>query len=363
MPQIEAIETRPYNIPLKSPLRWGKGHELNHLNHVLIRVQLSDGSFGLAESTPRPTIYGETQASVIAIIEQFLAPLILGKTVHGLFDMHDIDKEMSHIKNNHTAKGTLNIALHCALAMSQGKSLSQYLYAKQETIRVSYIVGAGADEVVYEDVSSAYQAGVRVFKIKIGKDIQQEINLIKQLQQKFTDAIFYVDANQCLGPYNAPVWLEELHNMGVLYCEEPLEIHISGIRENLHQRTTMPIIADDSAFTLVDVQRELSQDTFDILNIKTPRTGFSQSQLMASIVQQNNKKTMVGSQASSLLGALHSVIFASSIRSDCATECTFFLKTEADLTHAPPIIDGYMKLADIQQSLNQMNESEKRYFS
>ena len=35
--------------------------------HVLVRVTLSDGSVGVAEATPRPTIYGETPGSVTAM--------------------------------------------------------------------------------------------------------------------------------------------------------------------------------------------------------------------------------------------------------------------------------------------------------
>ncbi|MEZ4612911.1 MAG: hypothetical protein R2838_22155 [Caldilineaceae bacterium] len=34
----------------------------------------------------------------------------------------------------------------------------------------------------------------------------------------------------------------------------------------------LPVIADDSCFTVLDLRRELALDTFDILNIKTART-------------------------------------------------------------------------------------------
>lgn len=60
MPKITRIEAAPYNIPLKSSLTWGSGHELRHLTHVLIRVVLEDGAFGIAEAPPRPSIYGDT---------------------------------------------------------------------------------------------------------------------------------------------------------------------------------------------------------------------------------------------------------------------------------------------------------------
>ena len=81
MPMIKSIRALPYNVPLKSALTWGSGHVLPNLQHVLVSVELSDGAVGIAEATPRPSIYGETQVSVIHIVERHLAPRLLGNEV------------------------------------------------------------------------------------------------------------------------------------------------------------------------------------------------------------------------------------------------------------------------------------------
>ena len=81
MPTIQRIITRTYTVPLKAMLSWGGRHELRQLDHVLIRAELSDGAVGIAEATPRPSIYGETQASIETIIEGQLAPQLLRQTV------------------------------------------------------------------------------------------------------------------------------------------------------------------------------------------------------------------------------------------------------------------------------------------
>ena len=173
---------------------------------------------------------------------------------------------------------------------------------KDKKIKVSYIVSTGSTDDVLADVESAYGAGVRVFKVKIGKDIPQETETIKQLMTQFPDAQYYVDANQTLPEYYAVDILNELHELGVIHCEEPLPIHRINNRHQLHQNTKMPMIADDSTFTYTDLLRELEFDTFDILNIKTPRTGFSQSNKMLDEAWVEGKRVMIGSQASSLLG-------------------------------------------------------------
>jgi L-Ala-D/L-Glu epimerase len=353
MPTVKRITAIPYDIPLKNTLKWGKGHELARLQHVLIKIELSDGTVGIAEATPRPTIYGETQSSVIHIVEQHLAPMLVGQSINDFESVAKLSSQIQLIKSNNTAKGALDMALHHAAIEYQGNFFRSYLgISPGSKIRVSYIVSTGATEGVISDVGSAYGAGVRVFKIKIGKDILQEIETIKQLIAQFPSAEFYVDANQCLTVESGAGVLNELVELGVIHCEEALPVFQIKERYALRQQTTMPIIADDSAFTVNDLQREIDFDTFDILNIKTPRTGFTVSNDMLHLAIANKKGVMVGSQASSLLGCLYAAMFAGLMGIDYATECSFFLKTDVDLTDAPQIVDGWINLDDVQDAID-----------
>lgn len=354
MPTIERITATPYNIPLKGSLKWGKAQELNHLEHVLVRVDLSDGTVGYAEATPRPTIYGETQASVLHIIRRHLSDMWIGKTFETPEQVASLSLNMELIKSNNTAKGALDMAVHHALSRSMGKSLADYMQTIQQKIEVSYIVSTGSQADVFADVDSAYKAGVRVFKVKIGKNIPQETEIINHLIAQFPSAKFYVDANQTLTLDSAISVLNELYELGVIHCEEALPVHQLQDRHTLHDQTLMPIIADDSAFTVNDLNMQIAHDTFDILNIKTPRTGFSQSTKMLNMCKEHVKQVMIGSQASSLFGCLYAATFAGMAFIDCANEVSFFLKTDTDISHAPPIVDGYVDMDAVQTTIEKM---------
>lgn len=354
MPKIKKIVSRPYSIPLKSALKWGQAYELKRLDHVLIRVELSDGACGLAEAPPRPMIYGETPASVIHIVDEYLAPMLLGQSASSFQDARALSAKMELIKNNHTAKAALDMALHQALANHLGLTLGDYLGSSRQRIQTSYIVSAGQPDEVMADVDAAYQTGLRVFKIKIGRDIPQEIDTIRQLSASFPAARFYVDANQTLTAENAAAVLDRLAALDVMHCEEPLPVQRITARQQLRRQSQMPLIADDSAFTGDDLEREIELDTFDILNIKTARAGFSQSMRMLALAARQGRSAMVGSQASSLLGCLHAAIFAGQAAVDCASECSFFLKTDVELARAPKIIDGWMRLDTAQTALDHL---------
>ncbi len=356
MPTIEAISTAPYDVPLKGALTWGSGHRLAHLRHVLVRVELSDGAVGIAEATPRPSIYGETQASVSHIVEAHLTPLLVGCELTDFDSVAAATERLKHIKNNNCAKGALDMAAHQALARSRGEGLAQYLGAARRRLEVSAIVSTGAQESVLADVAAWHGQGLRVFKVKIGADIEGEIETIKRLIGLYPQARFYVDANETLDRDGAAAVLNRLRGLGVLFCEEALPVYQLKARRALRQGCDMPIIADDSAFTLEDLRREIESDTFDVLNIKTARTGFSVSRRMLELCAAGGKRVMVGSQASSLLGCLQAACFAGDVAVDCPSECSFYLKTAADLSSAPVIMDGWLSLEEVGRSLEAIQD-------
>lgn len=356
MPLIERVSCQPLHVPLKSALTWGRGHELPALGHVLVRVDLSDGAIGIAEATPRPSIYGETSASVQHIIVQELAPRLRGQAISDFESVARLSARLAHIKANNTARGALDIALHQALAQSRDQSLRDYLGGARESVCLSSIVSTGDRDIVQADVAGAYEQGLRVFKVKIGRDIPGESDSLRDLMAAFPLARFYVDANETVALETAAQTLDALQQYGALYCEEPLPVHLLRERSCLRGQTTMPLIADDSAFTPRDLQRELDFDTFDILNIKTARTGYSQSHEMLLMAAAAGKSAMVGSQASSLLGCLQAALFAGGAEVDCPSECSFFLKTEADLELAPEIVAGCWSLAAVERALQALRE-------
>jgi L-alanine-DL-glutamate epimerase-like enolase superfamily enzyme len=167
----------------------------------------------------------------------------------------------------------------------------------------------------------------------------------------------YADANEGLLADEAEGQLRRLAELGLLYVEEPLPVTLIPERAALRQSEALPIIADDSAFTLADLNRELRFNTFDILNIKTARTGYYQSLQMLAAAKQHGKGVMVGSQASSTLGTIRAAIFAGLTGVNHPCELSFFLKLEDDIVTQPiQLKDGYLEL----DSLADISLDEKK---
>ncbi len=355
MPKIAEIQTTVFRLPLAGSLSWGKASRLDELEHVLVRLITDTGHVGLAEAPPRPTIYGETVESVRAIIQRYLAPRLIGLEID---DVGEVNRRLAVIANNHTAKGAIDIALHEALAASRGQSLLEYFNPPRRKIKVSYILGISDRATMLAEARAVYDQGVRVLKVKVGRDFSSDLARIRQLQAEFSDSLeLYADANESLTPEEAPEQLRQLAGLGLLYVEEPLPVHLLTERAALRRVVAMPVIADDSAFTPADLARELHFDTFDILNIKTARTGYYQSQQMLAAARQGQKGVMVGSQAGSTLGTIRAAIFAGLEGIEYPSELSFFLKLQDEIVNRPlNLVDGYLNL----NSLAGITIDEKR---
>ncbi len=343
MSTVKRITTTVFRLPMVGALRWGKASTLDEIRHVLVEVELSDGSIGMAEAPPRPTIYGETVYSILSIIKHELGPRILQQPIE------HVPARLDEIKNNQTAKGALDMAIQDAVAQQRGISLAEHLGAQASKLKVSYILGIGDRDTVLAEAERVFAQGVRVLKVKVGREWAEDLARIHDLQAMFNGAMaLYADANECLGPAEAADKLAQLREIGLLYCEEALPIELIRERAALRQQRVLPLIADDSCFSLRDLQRELALDTFDILNIKTARTGYTESRRMWMAALAHGKTIMIGSQASAGLGTVRAALFAALPGIDHPSELSFFLKVKEDiLTQSLVLTDGYLDVASL----------------
>jgi L-alanine-DL-glutamate epimerase-like enolase superfamily enzyme len=340
---IRQISTTVFRLPLHGALRWGQTSTLAEARHVLVHVTLSNGACGVAEAPPRPTIYGETVHSITSIIAHELAPRVVG------VPLAQVTARLAEIQSNHTAKGAIDMALHDALAQGAGHSLAEHLGVTAHRVKVSYILGIGERDTVLAEAERVYAQGVRVLKVKVGREWAEDLARIHDLRNMFgAELALYADANECLTADEAGWKLAHLRELGLLYCEEPLPVEQIGERAALRAAEAIPLIADDSCFSVRDLRRELAFDTFDLLNIKTARTGYTESHQMLTLARQAGKGIMVGSQASAGLGTVRAALFAGLPGIDHPSELSFFLKLKEDILDQPlTLSEGYLDLATV----------------
>jgi len=343
MTRIARIGFAPLSLPMAGALRWGAGSELRALEHLLVGVELEGGALGVAEAPVRPTIYGETREGMEAALRHHLEPRLRGLDAE---DAPALCRALDALPFNHAVKGALDLALAEAHAASLGSSLARRSAGPQRRPRVSFILGIAELDAMLEEAHAVVEAGVRVLKVKVGRDPEHDARVLGALRHALGEGVLlYADANETLDEADAPRILERLAALGVAYVEEPLPVHRLAARRRLRAAGILPLIADDSAFTPAELERELEADTFDILNIKPARSGWHDTLRMLAMARDAGKGVMIGSQASSGLGTLHSAVAASQEGVSHPSELSFPLKLQRDsLDRSLPLADGVLDL-------------------
>jgi L-Ala-D/L-Glu epimerase / N-acetyl-D-glutamate racemase len=339
--KIVKIEAIPFAIPYRKPLRFASG-EVHVADHVLVRVHTDDGVVGTAEAPPRPFTYGETQQSIIAVVEQLFAPELLGLT---LTEREVVHARMNRTVGNPAAKAAVDMALWDALGRTLSLPVTALLGGYTDRMRVSHMVGFAPDaEMVAEAERVRDLFGIRTFKVKVGRrPVDLDVGACRALRAALgPDVELYVDGNRGWTASEAARALHGMADLGLTLAEELCPADDVLGRRWLVSQTTVPTVADESATTPGEVTRELLGGSATMISIKTARTGFSTSQAILHQCEGLGVEVVLGNQIDGQVGTACAVAFGAAHRSSSARagELSNFLDMSDDLLTEPLEISG-----------------------
>jgi L-alanine-DL-glutamate epimerase-like enolase superfamily enzyme len=340
--RIEQVEAIPYSVPMRKPLHFASG-AVYQMDHVLLRLTTDDGLTGIADVPPRPYTYGETQASVVAILEGLFSEALIGADP---LDRSRIHAKLHRTVGNYTAKGGVDIALWDLIGKSLGLPVHRLLGGYTDRLRVSHMVGfASGPEMVEEARRYVEDYGIRVFKVKVGRrPLSLDIDLCFALREGLgPDVELYLDANRGWTAAEALRVLDATSGLGLTFFEEPDDAKEILARRRLVQLSRIPIVADESAPSLGDAAREVQTGGATALSIKTARTGFTESAKILSYAEALGIDVIMGNQIDSQIGSTATVTFGAAFEhsSRHAAELSNWLDMADTLAAEPMVImDG-----------------------
>lgn len=346
--KIERIEAIPYSIPYTHPLRFASG-EVHAAEHVLIRIHTDEGLVGIADTPPRPYTYGETQASIIAVVRDIFGPQLAGLDP---LDREKAQRIMGRTVHNDTAKGAVDIALWDLIGKSLGTPVHKLLGGYADGMRVSHMLGfRPAAELLEEAQRFREQYGVTTFKLKTGRrPLSLDVEAVHVLREGLgEDAEIYLDANRGWTANEAMEVLRRTEGMGLTALEEPCDASEALSRRRLVQHSTIPIVGDESVPTPGDVSRELISGGCNAICIKTARSGFTQATEILGLCTGLGVDVTMGNQIDTQIGSLATVTFGAAHEASQrrAGELSNFLDMADDLLAEPLTIrDGVIRVRE-----------------
>lgn len=340
---LRSVEAIPYVVPLLRPIAWARG-QLRDVDNVLVRVTLSDGTQGIADAPARPTILGETQKSIVAIVNDHLAPQLTGLDA---WDVEGLWKVLGGFGSNHAAKAALDLALHDAQAKALGIECAALLGGVLRPLPVSWRLSMAPHEQMLRDAHAMRERhGFRAFKVKGSTRWQDDVDFMRKLRKAFGDEIsISVDFNQCLDARSLLKALPHLEELGVGPIEEPLPARDAHGKQLCAQKTSIPISGDDSCFTPEDVLHELKLGAIGEVVLKVARSGYRPARDIAALCRAFYVPMHCGTQADMHIGTCAAAHFACTFTALHEHEFSTFLDAADHLGDRAPVVrDGHLVL-------------------
>ncbi|MBO9563573.1 MAG: dipeptide epimerase [Niastella sp.] len=267
--KVTHTEIWKFSIPMH-PFTIATG-TMHFAQNTFIRVHTDAGLYGVGECSAFPMIAGETQNTCFEMAKDF-AGLWKGKAADAIEDrLQELDAFTAF---NSTVKSAFDMALYDLAAKRAGVPLFKYLGGKQKELETDLTIGIDTPAKMAAAAADFIQRGVRMIKVKLGKDAKEDVERIRQVREAVGNGIVLrIDANQGWSYEDALYALTSMGQYNIQFCEQPMRHWNDHHLPALRKQSPIKIMADESVFDHHDAERLIKADACDYVNIKFAKSG------------------------------------------------------------------------------------------
>jgi len=312
MSKIAAIASRVVRVQ-NATLATSYGAGKTVRDHLFVRLETDDGVVGFAEGSPLPHFSGEQAATMKLVLDETLAPSVIGQTVFDLEALH-VRLERA-IAGHHATKSAIVNAVYDALGKTLSRPVCDLLGGRlRSKVDVAGAIGIVPLKDVLDRAREFYALGVRTFKLKVGTDLERDSNAVRLIREEFGSGVeIRADANGGFTRAEARRFLEKTEEFDLQYVEQPLNPRdLSGLAE-LRRVSTTPIAIDEGLFSPSDAIAAIRAGAADVFVIKLIKLGgLHNARKVASIAEAAGVTCVVVSPYETDLGSSANLHLASS---------------------------------------------------
>jgi L-alanine-DL-glutamate epimerase-like enolase superfamily enzyme len=298
--RIVRVEAVPLDARLKTPFRFGNVVRTTSAN-VLVRVACEDGLVGYGEACPVPQLTAETQESVVALVEQRIAPELVGEDARqGRPLLGRIAKRLFHASFTQAA---VDMALLDLAGKSLGVPVHELLGGRhRDAIEVHGSVGWDADPERVADTAEQQAPQFRWLKLYAGTGtLEEDLGRIAAARRRVgDDHPFLLDVNGCWSPLEAIAAGPALRDLGVEAVEQPVaaadddgQARVAAVYAERHG---IGVIADERVRAPADVHAVAVRRAAHCVNVGISKLGGIVAALDAALTgYAANLRVSVGS--------------------------------------------------------------------
>ena len=270
--KIVAVRAYLKKMALKKPYTIAY-NTFSDVSLAFLEIELANGMIGYGSGSPAEEVVGETTQQTVDNLNTSFVANFVGKDIrHFQQIIFESNIQFPHLPGTLAA---IDIALHDAFGKYLGVSIASFYGQKMNALPTSMTIGIkGLNETIQE--AKEYAAmGFKVFKVKTGMDVHEDIERIKALYSAFGENYtIRVDANQGYDLDQLKLFLEATTAYPLELIEQPLPVGQEQSLLALSDAQRKRLTADE---VLKDPQAALHFSAgiqpFGIYNIKLMKCG------------------------------------------------------------------------------------------
>jgi len=296
--RITRIETIPIRVPLKPEfaIRSGRGGAHTVSPFLLVKVHTDEGLTGVGEASCTPRWSGEDQVTGAHLIETYLEPLLLGEDPTQVEPL--TKKFRLAFAANYFTKAAVEMALWDAAGKAAGKPVYELLGGKvREFVTTKWSVSGVEPEQAAAIGRWAIDEGFKAMKVKVGIDPAGDFARVQAVRNTVGPQVkLGVDANGGWSVDAAREAIRRLKTLEICFAEQPLPPEEIAFMSTLRQESGIPIVADESIYTLQDAVILEQLKAADVFSIYVGKAGgIGPAKAIADFAHKSGIRCTIGS--------------------------------------------------------------------
>ncbi|MBI5631266.1 MAG: dipeptide epimerase [Elusimicrobia bacterium] len=309
MLKIKSFSLNTFETALKRPFITALGRKDSSVN-VGLTLELSDGSRGYGEASSSLAL-AHLSAGCLAKTMKALTLENLGEDLAGAGSI--IDKAWKTHGRINPAAAAFECALWQAVLASMGMPMAEWLGGALRKVETDITLSAwGEPTATRQAAQEARNEGFGIFKVKVGGELQGDLERVRLAHEAGPKARLILDGNQSLSEKGALKLVEACLAKGwpVELLEQPLGRGQFAQMAALSRRCPVPVAADEMVKTPEDAARVAGEGAAHVINIKVAKSGIRRSLEIAAIARGAGLGLMIGCMTETAEGLAPSVHLA-----------------------------------------------------
>lgn len=308
---IKAVRIAQLTIPLTRPFITAV-RRTEYVDDVVVMLETDRGFIGYGSAASTPAITGDSTQSIVAALQNILAPQLIGKDVCELNYL--LQRNDEAIAGNTSAKAAIDMALHDLFAQYCGLPLYQLLGGTKKSISSCITISVKPINEMVDDAIDLINQGHKTLKIKLGLAPTDDIERVRAIRKAVGEDIrLLVDANQGWSYDDALKVINAFkqHHLNINMVEQPIPASELLQLKQISEQVDCAVIADEACFSPEDALNIAKMNACDGINIKLMKSGgLAKAQAIYNIAKTAKMHIMVGCMLESPIGVAAIASFA-----------------------------------------------------